>query len=122
MASPQLENGYCRIAHSILEALARHPLSGRHRRILDVIFRESFGRNRKEALLSLRDFSNRTGIAKRHCSTLLRELGFLKLVTVSRVAENGTHAKSAWFFQKDFDKWGVPNMGTVPKKRDGSVP
>ncbi len=122
MASPQKEKGFTMIAHEILEALARHPLAGRHRRILDLILRESYGRNRKEAFLSLRDFSKRTRIAKAHCSSLLRELGLLQMVTGIRVTANGNHQKTAWIFQKDFDGWGVPSTVTVTADGNGSVP
>ena len=48
MASPQKENGYTPIAHEILEALAKQLLSPDEWRILMIIFRKTYGWDKKE--------------------------------------------------------------------------
>lgn len=121
MASPQKENGWTQIAHEILEALARSRLSGRELRIILLILRESFGYQRKEAVLSLRDIQLRTGIAKAHVSQALSSMRVTNVVRVTRVTENGNRSKSILSFQKDYHQWGVTKKVTVTKNGNGSV-
>ena len=50
--SPQLEKGHTRIANELLEALARYPFCGAESRIIMFVIRNTYGWNRKEALIS----------------------------------------------------------------------
>jgi phage replication O-like protein O len=74
METPQLEDGYTRIANEILEALARAEFSGRERRVLDVIFRMTYGYRRKEARIKNRVFVEMTGITRAHACHVLAHL------------------------------------------------
>lgn len=99
MADVQLENGYTRIANSILEALAKMSLNGTQWRILLVIFRYTYGYGRKEHELSLSFISAATGCDKRQIQRELKDLES-KGVIIQKV---GT--KRIVAFNKDYDEW-----------------
>lgn len=114
------------IAHEILEALARGPLSGRELRIILLILRESYGRQRKDAALSLREIQKRTGIAYPNASRAISEMRVAKVITVTHVAGNDNRGKSLLRFQKDYHQWStvtkrVVKKITVIKVDNGSV-
>lgn len=66
MAKPQTEDGYIRIANELAEAFMRLKLSDQEWRVFWVIIRFSYGWNKKKATLSLKEFSQWTGIDVRH--------------------------------------------------------
>jgi phage replication O-like protein O len=109
MASPQLEHGYTRIANEILEALARTALTGCERRVLDLIFRESYGRGKKYAELSFSEMADRV---KMNRSNLIRTVNRLRRASVIQdlvlkgVTSDTSH-KNRFIFQKDYHRWGV---------------
>lgn len=47
MANPQCENGFTKIANELMEALAKIRIPGEARQVLDVIFRQTYGWNKK---------------------------------------------------------------------------
>lgn len=73
-ASPQLEDGYTRIANELLEALAMAKLTARQWAVLAVILRKTYGFNKKVDDMGLSQLAAATGIAKPHVSVALREL------------------------------------------------
>ena len=62
MASPQVENGFTRIANELFEALARTRIPGEARQVLDLIFRKTYGINTMWAEISLDYFALKTGM------------------------------------------------------------
>lgn len=130
MASPQKENGYTPIAHTILEALSRQVISPDEWRILMIIFRKTYGWDKKQDHISHTQFSEITGISRNHIPRIINKL--LARNIIYRVSPNqGTGVPQSrdgniitYGFQKDFDRWvdGVspkrvsPNQGTgVPQ-------
>ena len=91
-----LENGYSQIANETLEALARIRLSGNERRLLDVVFRLSYGFNRKWARISMRTYAQRTGIDFRDCQKIEKRLRDRNVVIRDRGRVR---------FQKYSEKW-----------------
>ncbi len=116
MRSPQLEDGYTRIANEILEALAKANLSGRERRILDVVLRMTYGYHRKEARIKNRIFVEMTGIARSHVCHILRDLEEKNVIkTEKNVAIDGNKSTPTYRFQKNFKKWKVlPYTAILP--------
>ena len=128
MASPQLEHGYTRIANEILEALARHRLSGQQRCILDLIIRESYGRQAKEARMSYAEIATRTGIARRevmrNLKTLTDEL-VVKIPPPPTSGKNPPSYKTTFILQKDYHLWSggkIPTSGKNPTSKQGKNP
>jgi phage replication O-like protein O len=76
----QAEKGYTRIADAILEKVARTKLNGTQFRILMIVWRSTYGWQKKEHELSLNYLSKATGINKRQIQrelNVLIELGII---------------------------------------------
>lgn len=100
---PQLEHGFTRIANEILEELARTDMNGTQRRILDVIFRQTYGFQRKEHDLSLSFISKATGI---HRMQIQRELTALIQRNIITITKAATFNKSRVLsFNKNYNSW-----------------
>lgn len=78
---PQKENGFIGIANEILGVLARTPLNGTQRRILDIVFLSTYGFNRKEYDLSTTYISKAIKINKRQIQRELNQDYGLWMVT-----------------------------------------
>ena len=102
MASPQVENGYTRLANELLEALCRARLGGREMRVVLAVARLTYGYGEKEAKISLRRLSQLTGIPKEDVCKTLRRLAKKKVVSVRK--EKG---RLRMGIQKDYEKWGL---------------
>ena len=50
--SPQIENGYTKIANELLDALCKTKMPGTSRQIFNVILRKTYGFNRKKDSIS----------------------------------------------------------------------
>lgn len=113
MASPQIENGFTRIANEIMEALAGIRISGEARQCLDVIIRKTYGYNKKEDIISLSQFALITHLGKTH---IIRGLGKLAKINII-ITQKGNRKGNIYRFNKDFDTWKpLPKKVTLPKK------
>lgn len=72
--SAQLENGYTRIADEILEKLAKTKLNGTQFRILMVVWRATYGWNKKNHEISESFLAKATGIHKQQIKRELKSL------------------------------------------------
>ena len=105
MAIPQLEQGYTKIANSILEALAKIKLNGSQQRIIYVIFRYTYGFCRKEHELSETFIAKATGIHKKQVQRELNALIDMKFVLI--VKEASFNTSRILEFNKNYDSWQV---------------
>ncbi len=129
MASPQKEDGYTPIAHEILEALSRRVISPDEWRILMIIFRRTYGWDKKEDRISHSQFSRTTGIPRKHIPRVIKKLLARNIIykgvphSGDGVPQTGDRTISIYGFQKDFDKWvGVPHSGDCPLSRTEASP
>ncbi|MBM4137819.1 MAG: replication protein, partial [Nitrospira sp.] len=99
-ASPQLEDGYTRLANELLEAMARHRLPGEVRQIIDVILRLTYGYQKKTASITLSQFSLATGLKKPNIVRALNRAINSKIVIKT---DNGKSV--SYCFQKDYTIW-----------------
>jgi len=114
LASPQKENGYVAIANKIMEALASIRIPGEARQVLDVIFRKTYGWNKKEDEISLSQFRKTTGLTSPH---IIRARNKLLKMNIITVAQKGNSNILTYRFQKDYTKWkSLPKKETLPKK------
>ena len=114
MASPQVENGYIRIANELWEALSRVEMSGAEFRVVLAILRQTYGRQGKEAIITHQELMKATGIA---------DSGYLSRMTSALAARRIIIKWSSWGKpsnygpQKDYDEWqggqSVTNGQTV---------
>lgn len=96
MASPQLENGFTRIAHEILESLSRVQMSGSEWQFVMCLFRKTYGYNKTEDWLTGTQIVKMTGMKKERVSEAKKRLLERKIVTENR---------NKISFQKDWEQW-----------------
>lgn len=105
METPQLENGYTRIANELLEQLGKINLSAYQTRVLFCIIRKTYGYGKKDDWVSVSQIVEMTGIHKAHISRTKKELLQRKIVTSSG---------NKIGIQKDFSLWvELPRQVTV---------
>ena len=110
MASPQIENGYTRLANELLEALCKAHLSSTEWQVVMTVIRETYGRNgKKQATISNGMIANLTGIHRRNVIRVIKQLEAKKVVSVVTLARG----KSVGI-QKDFEKWEIVSRLTLP--------
>lgn len=106
MADVQLENGFTKIANKIIEALAKMPLNGTQRRIIDVIIRFTYGFNRKEHDFSINFLIKAMSLKNTQYKQICRELRTLIdmkiLIEESEPTKNSSRCLS---FNKNYDLW-----------------
>ena len=121
MADVQLENGYTKIANEILERMALTKLSPTQFRLILVIWRYTYGFNRKDHAMSLNFLAEATGV---HKQRVKQELDKLIESNIVIVTEEGTNSKSRKLaFNKDYDTWFLQSTkeGTVSEIADTRV-
>jgi len=107
MAKPQLEDGYTRISNEILEHLCKINKSAYQSRVLEYIWRKTYGYNKKNDWISISQIVEGTGLKKSHVSRTKKELLDRNLVTCigNKIA-----------FQKDWTMWQeLPKLVTNKK-------
>lgn len=105
MASPQLENGFTRIANELLNAIAAHPFNGTQYAILLFIVRETYGFGRKESTMSVGMIADRI---KRNKGTVSREMKNLIRLNIVVVIDPATFETARTVkLNKDFDTWRI---------------
>ncbi|KDE46310.1 hypothetical protein DI43_15355 [Geobacillus sp. CAMR12739] len=87
MADVQLEHGYTKIANEILERMALTKLSPTQFRLIFVIWRYTYGFNRKDHEMSLSFLAEATGV---HKQRVKQELDKLIESNIIIVTEEGT--------------------------------
>ncbi|TCO79108.1 replication protein [Marinisporobacter balticus] len=104
MANPQTKNGYTKIAHEILEQIAQVKLNGTQFRIIMVVWRYTYGFNRKDHGLSETFISKATEIHKKQVQRELKSLIEMNLI---HVVEEATFSSPRTIeFNKDYESWG----------------
>jgi len=80
VATPQLENGYTRLANELLDEFISAGLTSRQWSVLMAIVRKTYGYNKTSDDIGLSQLSEMTGIAKGHVSVAVRELESMKII------------------------------------------
>lgn len=106
--SPQLENGYIRIATEIWRELARFRISGEERMILDTILAKTYGFNKKQDRISYSQFAEYTELNRPACARAVKKLLSKKIIIVPK--------KGIYQFNKHYDLWlKLSKKITAPK-------
>lgn len=96
MASPQVENGFTRIANELLEVVVRAPLDGRELRLVLFVLRKTYGFGKKEDYISLSQFTLHTRIDRSSVCKIIK-----KLVAYRTLVKKG----SIYAINKNYDEW-----------------
>ena len=115
MAAPQKENGYTPIANEILEAVYAAKLSATQYKILMILWRYTYGYNRKNAPISQSFIAKATDT---HISSVRREMAKLvKWGIVREISPAGFNRAKVLEFNKNYDEWKPTQVApTLPKK------
>jgi phage replication O-like protein O len=79
-ASPQLENGYTRLANELLDAILAFPFSARQMKVVMTIVRKTYGYNKKRDDISASQIGAACGLARNHVATVLGELADMNVI------------------------------------------
>jgi phage replication O-like protein O len=129
MSSPQVENGYTRIANELLDAIVRYPFTRREYAIIMLIIRMTYGYNKKEDAISFWQIAEITGINRSDVSKSIADLVAKNVIIKT---ENGrfSHGQSIPFLavNKHYKQWATviktPTVKTVsesPTVTDGEL-
>jgi phage replication O-like protein O len=101
LADVQLEHGYTRIANEILEHMAKVKLSPTQYRILFLVWRCTYGFQKKEHDMSLSFIGEATGLDKRNIRRELKSLEEKGII--HQKIKNGSYRKLS--FNKNYEEW-----------------
>jgi len=121
--SPQLENGYCKIANEIMDALIKHRIPGEQVQCLLYIIRKTYGFNKKNDRISNSQFVAATGINKRNVKRAIDGL-IKKRIVVKKDNEyipNYQFNKDYRLWKKLSKKTTVVKIDTVVVKKDNNL-
>jgi phage replication O-like protein O len=82
--TPQLENGFTRIADAVLENIAKAKLNGTQFRILMIVWRSTYGWNKKSYALSESYLAEATGIHKQQIKRELKSMLEMGILTETK--------------------------------------
>src|SRR5215510_11339119 len=119
MASPQLENGFTRIANEMLEAIPLMPLRPYQSGVFWTIFRKTYGWGKKEDWISGSQFSAALGGV--HRANAFRAIK--GLVDKNMIAINKDDPrKPKYSIQEDISKWRFPTGAVVSTDYTTAIP
>lgn len=104
-ASPQLENGYTRLANELLDALIGAGLTARQWAVVMAVIRKTYGFNKKTDEIGLSQLSLMTGIEKGNLSRTVRELEAARVIHRG----DGVHAHT-FSINKRSKQWELSNQ------------
>jgi phage replication O-like protein O len=128
-STPQLEDGFTRIANELMEAILGFGFSHREQSVVFAIIRETYGYGRKTDDMSTAQIGAMCGVARQHVTTTLNALAARNKIT----KQSGRYGMVVGI-QKDHRKWitadqmkapagggnlaagGSPETGLVPKQ------
>lgn len=106
--SPQLDNGYTRIANEILDALCRYRIPGEEMQCLLTIIRKTYGFGKKADKIPLSQFQVATGLDRGNICRALRNLKNRRLISV----KSDTGKVTTYSFNKVFSQWQLVSKKT----------
>ncbi|MFC1556966.1 replication protein [candidate division KSB1 bacterium] len=119
MASPQLENGYIRIANELFEALCGIRISGEAMQVFNTIIRKTYGYSKPKDQIATSQFIEITRLSKRAIHRARKKLLDMNMISVTN---NGKGKSLTYSIVKNYALWKpVPKKGT-PLSVTNNVP
>ncbi|MFH1645054.1 MAG: replication protein [Candidatus Omnitrophota bacterium] len=85
--SPNLKEGYVRIANDLLDAIAAYPFSAGELKVILYIIRRTYGWNRKKALMTPRSIAITVDLDTRYVKRLIKKLISDKIILKEQVSQ-----------------------------------
>jgi phage replication O-like protein O len=111
--TPQLENGYTKLADELLEALCRAHLGGREMAVALAVIRLTYGWQKKKDRIAASQIAKLTAIPRPKIPSLLRALEAKGIV---RIEKSGQGRIPTLSIKKDHRKWSKRGRRTSPRK------
>ena len=108
MASPQVDDGYTRIAHEILEALGRTNLCAYESRVLHILWRKTWGFNKKADRISISQWQEYTGLTASNVCHAIGKLKQRNVILATSDKNGGKGHITEYQFQKNHELWDKP--------------
>ena len=105
VASPQLEQGYTRIANEIIESLISVKLTSHQFRIVFLILRETYGYKKRSREISLTKFAEYTKINRENICRNIKKLEKMGIILTKKEKKP---RRTFYAFQKDYERWKTP--------------
>lgn len=102
MASPQIENGYTKIANDLLAALAGAKMTGSEFMIALVVITKTYGWNKIKDSISLTQFQEISKMDRKSCARTIKTLVARRVLGS---VKGDTSKSSIYWIQKDYDLW-----------------
>ena len=100
-ASPQLENGYTRIANELLEAIIKYPFCATEYKIVWLVIRNTYGWNKKEALMSYGMIAKEINVSISYVKKIMKNL--IKNMVILRAKQKNRNLLA---LNKTYTLWG----------------
>ncbi len=108
MANPQPDQ-FTKISNEIIEALARIRIPGEAMQVLWVVFRKTYGWNKKSDRISMSQISEMTGLKRPTVARALKKLLECSVIKKDNsVIKNDNTIINKLLFNKDYDQWNMP--------------
>ncbi len=117
--SPELSDGYTRIANEVLDALAKVSLSDYESRCVHFLWRKTYGWNdakglaKKSDIISLSQWEEGTQADRRGLRRALESLVTRKIFAKSIIKAPGKNPVTVWSFQKYYKDWQSLTLSKV---------
>lgn len=110
--TPQLENGFTKIANEILDAFSSNRIPGEQMQCLMVIIRRTYGYHSKEARISNTEFMIATGLKR---PSICRALN--SLIQKNIVSKKANSKEITYRFNKDYNSWKQLSKKLIVSKK-----
>ena len=115
--SPQLDDGYTKIANELLDAIARLRITSIQFSVLMAVIRKTYGYNKKTDDIGLSQLVKMTGIDKANVSRAVRALAEMR-VLVRSVGKFGHNLN----INKAYSQWGLLKLQPLPRVVESTTP
>lgn len=112
--SPEVEEGFTRIANELFDAILLANLKYSTQTVLLVVLRKTYGFGKKEDDMSASQIAESCGMNRQHVTTALNELAAMGVIH-----KRPGHYGSVIGINKDYSEWAIssPKSGQVSKSR-----
>lgn len=88
-SSPQLEDGYVRIANELYDAILEKLSSYRHIKVVMAVIRKTYGYGKKEDDITISQLASLTGIHRNHVGATIKSLEQMRVINPVRAGQYG---------------------------------
>jgi phage replication O-like protein O len=114
-SSPQLEDGYIRIANELYDAILAYPFTGRQLKVLLAILRKTYGYGKKVDDMSASQIGDLCGLERTHVTATLNQLAGMSVIAKSA----GVYG-SVVGINKDHKSWILDRTESVQVDQNGT--